>query len=153
MLRLLKRLELGLLTVALDSPLKAVDVVLTPSDSMIRKNKRKKEQLQAELDGRQLAENIGGMTRRKIITAYREKSIRLACLLERAGKLSLAELREIGLEELTPLLSRNYDKWFQRVEKGVYTLSENGREALSQEDYTRVVAFYREELSRSRNEG
>lgn len=153
MLRLLKRLELGLLTVALDSPLKTVDVVLTPSDSMIRKNKRKKEQLQAELDGRQLAENIGGMTRRKIITAYREKSIRLACLLERAGKLSLAELREMGLEELTPLLSRNYDKWFQRVEKGIYTLSEKGKEALSQEDYTRVVAFYREELPRSRNEG
>lgn len=153
MLRLLKRLELGLLTVALDSPLKTVDVVLTPSDSMIRKNKRKKEQLQAELDGRRLAENIGGMTRRKIITAYREKSIRLACLLERAGKLSLAELREMGLEELTPLLSRNYDKWFQRVEKGVYTLSEKGKEALSQEDYTRVVAFYREELPRSRNEG
>ena len=47
MLRLLKRLELGLLTVALDSPLKTVDVVLTPADSMIRKNKRKKEQLQA----------------------------------------------------------------------------------------------------------
>ena len=41
MLRLLKRLELGLLTVALDSPLKTVDVVLTPADSMIRKNKRK----------------------------------------------------------------------------------------------------------------
>ena len=39
MLRLLKRLELGLLTVALDSPLKTVDVVLTPADSMIRKNK------------------------------------------------------------------------------------------------------------------
>ena len=153
MLRLLKRLELGLLTVALDSPLKTVDVVLTPSDSMIRKNKRKKEQLQAELDGRQLAENIGGMTRRKIITAYREKAIRLACLLERAGKLSLAELREMGLEELTPLLSRNYDKWFQRVEKGVYTLSENGRAALSQEDYTRVVAFYREERPQNRNEG
>ena len=73
MLRLLKRLELGLLTVALDSPLKTVDVVLTPADSMIRKNKRKKEQLQAELEGRQLDANIGGMTRRKIITAYREK--------------------------------------------------------------------------------
>ncbi len=50
MLRLLKRLELGLLTVAPDSPLKTVDVVLTPADSMIRKNKRKKEKLQAELD-------------------------------------------------------------------------------------------------------
>ena len=50
MLRLLKRLELGLLTVALDSPLKTVDVVLTPADSMIRKNKRKKERLQAAYD-------------------------------------------------------------------------------------------------------
>ena len=42
MLKLLKRLELGLLTVALDSPLKTVDVVLEPSDSPIRKNKKKK---------------------------------------------------------------------------------------------------------------
>ena len=145
MLRLLKRLELGLLTVALDSPLQTVDVVLTPSDSMAHKNKRKKEQLQAEMAGRQLAENIGGMTRRKIITAYREKSIRLACLLERMEKISPAVLRERGLEELIPLLSRNYDKWFQRVEKGVYTLSDKGREALMQEEYARVVAFYREE--------
>lgn len=145
MLRLLKRLELGLLTVALDSPLQTVDVVLTPSDSMARKNKRKKEQLQAEMAGRQLAENIGGMTRRKIITAYREKSIRLACLLERMEKISPAVLRERGLEELIPLLSRNYDKWFQRVEKGVYALSDKGREALMQEEYARVVAFYREE--------
>lgn len=123
MLRLLKRLELGLLTVALDSPLKTVDVVLTPADSMIRKNKRKKERLQAELEGRQLDANIGGMTRRKIITAYRERVIRLACILEREGEISLAELRARGLEELAALLSRNYEKWFVRVEKGVYALS------------------------------
>ena len=127
MLRLLKRLELGLLTVALDSPLKTVDVVLTPADSMIRKNKRKKEQLQAELEGRQLDANIGGMTRRKIITAYRERVIRLACILEREGKISLAELRARGLEELAVLLGRNYEKWFVRVEKGVYALSEKGK--------------------------
>ena len=38
MLKLLKRLEIGLLTVALDSPLKTVDVVLTPSDSLAWKN-------------------------------------------------------------------------------------------------------------------
>ena len=145
MLRLLKRLELGLLTVALDSPLRTVDVVLTPADSRMRRNKRKKEQVQAELAGRQMAVNVGGMTRRKIITAYREKSLRLACVLERAGKISLAELREKGLEELTGLLSRNYDKWFERVEKGVYALSEKGKEELEREDYAKVVAFYRKE--------
>lgn len=145
MLRLLKRLELGLLTVALDSPLQTVDVVLTPADSMIRKNKRKQAKLQAELDSRQTDGNIGGMTRRKIITAYREKVIRLACLLEREGEISLTELRERGLGELAVLLSRNYEKWFVRVEKGVYTLSEKGTAALEQADYAKVVAFYRQE--------
>lgn len=143
MLRLLKRLELGLLTVALDSPLQTVDVVLEPADSMIRKNKKKKEKLTAELEGRQVDANVGGMTRRKIITAYREKAIHLACLIEREGQISTAALRERKQEDLMGLLSRNYDRWFERVSKGVYTLSETGKAALEAADYAEVVAFYR----------
>lgn len=73
MLKLLKRLEIGLLTVALDSPLKTVDVVLTPSDSLAWKNRKKRERLQVELENRQVSANTGGMNRRKIVTAYREK--------------------------------------------------------------------------------
>jgi len=145
MLRLLKRLELGLLTVALDSPLQTVDVVLEPADSPVRKNRRKREGLQAELEGRETDSNIGGMTRRKIITAYREKSIRLACLLEKEGQLSTAELRERGLEDSIGICSRNYDHWFRRVAKGVYALSEIGKEALESEDYRKIAAFYRGE--------
>lgn len=145
MLKLLKRLELGLLTVALDSPLKTVDVVLEPSDSLAWKNRKKREKLQAELEHRQVDGNVGGMTRRKIMTAFREKSIRLACLLEREGQVSTATLRERGMEEYLPLLGRNYDKWFGRVEKGVYTLSEKGQEALESEDFAKAVAFYRKE--------
>lgn len=145
MLRLLKRLELGLLTVALDSPLQTVDVVLEPSDSLAWKNRKKREQVQAELENRQMDVNVGGMTRRKIITAFREKSIRLACLLEREGQISTATLRERSMEDCVGVLSRNFDKWFQRVEKGVYTLSEKGREALENEDYAKAVAFYRKE--------
>ena len=145
MLKLLKRLELGLLTVALDSPLKTVDVVLEPSDSLAWKNRKKREKLQAELENRQVDGNVGGMTRRKIMTAFREKSIRLACLLEREGQVSTATLRERGMEEYLPLLGRNHDKWFGRVEKGVYTLSEKGKEALESEDFAKAVAFYRKE--------
>ena len=145
MLKLLKRLELGLLTVALDSPLKTVDVVLEPSDSIAWKNRKKREKLQAELENRQVDANVGGMTRRKIITAFREKSIRLACLLEKEGQVSTASLRERGLEDSVGILSRNYDKWFKRVEKGVYALSEKGKEALENEEYAKVVAFYRKE--------
>lgn len=145
MLKLLKRLELGLLTVALDSPLRTVDVVLEPSDSLAWKNRKKREKLQAELENRQVDANVGGMTRRKIMTAFREKSIRLACLLEKEEQVSLASLRERSMEDYVGILIRNYDKWFKRVEKGVYALSEKGKEALEYEDYAKVVAFYRKE--------
>ena len=145
MLKLLKRLELGLLTVALDSPLQTVDVVLEPSDSLAWKNRKKREKVQAELEQRQVDANVGGMTRRKIMTAFREKSIRLACLLEKEEQVSTASLRERGMEDYIGILSRNYDKWFRRVEKGVYALSEKGKEALGNEDYAKVVSFYRSE--------
>ena len=145
MLKLLKRLELGLLTVALDSPLQTVDVVLEPSDSIAWKNRKKREKVQAELEQRQVDGNVGGMTRRKIMTAFREKSIRLACLLEREERVSLAGLRERGMEDSVGILSRNYDKWFKRVEKGVYALSDKGKEALENEDYAKAVAYYRNE--------
>ena len=145
MLRLLKRLELGLLTVAMDSPLKTVDVVLEPSDGHVRKNYKKQKAVQAELEQRQVDGNVGGMTRRKLLTAFREKSIRLACILEREGQVSTTALRERGLEDHIGILSRNYDKWFQRVEKGVYALSEKGKQELENADYAKAVAFYREE--------
>ena len=145
MLKLLKRLELGLLTVALDSPLQTVDVVLEPSDSIAWKNRKKREKVQAELEQRQVDGNVGGMTRKKIMTAFREKSIRLACLLEREERVSLAGLRERGMEDSVGILSRNYDKWFKRVEKGVYALSDKGKEALENEDYAKAVAYYRNE--------
>ncbi len=147
MLRLLKRLELGLLTVALDSPLLTVEVILEPADGRDEawQNRKKQKQLRAELQNRRLSGNTGGMTRRKILTAFREKSIRLACLLEKEGQLSAAALRERGLGDLAVLLSRNYDKWFRRVEKGVYALSDAGKQALEQGDYAKAVAFYRAE--------
>jgi hypothetical protein len=69
----------------------------------------------------------------------------VACLLEKEGQLYTADFREKGLEDCVGLLSRNYDKWFRRVEKGVYALSDKGKEALENEDYAKVVAFYRNE--------
>ena len=146
MLRLLKRLELGLLTVALDSPMKTVDVVLEPSDSVVWKNRKKREQIQAELEGRKLNGNTGGMTRKKLMTAFRERSIRMACLLEQWGEISTKEIRESGMADCIPPLSKNYDEWFCRVRKGVYTLSKKGAAALEQAEYKEAVVFYRKEM-------
>ena len=145
MLRLLKRLELGLLTVALDSPLQTVDVILEPSDSTAWKNRKKRQALEKEFESRSLDVNLGGMNKKKIMTAYKERSLHLCCLLERAGKLSCKELREMGLgdEKFSALLGKNYDHWYERVEKGVYCLSEAGKQALSEEDYRKAVEYYR----------
>ncbi len=144
MLWLLKRLEIGLLTVAIDSPLKMVDVVLEPSDSMVWKKRKKEEMLIAEMEGRKLSVNTGGMTRKKIMTAYREKAIALACILEQNGEVSLKELRAMGMDEkFTVILQRNPYQWFVRCKAGVYRLSEVGKAALEDADYESVVAYYR----------
>ena len=39
--------------------------------------------------------------------------------------------------------SSNVYHWFERVEKGVYRLSEEGRKALEEPDYEKVIEYYR----------
>jgi len=144
MLKLLKRLELGLITVALDSPLQTVDVILEPSDSLVRKNRKKQERLQAEIENRHIAENVGGMTRQKIMTAYREKAIELCCIIEQFGQISTKQLREMGKGDKYPtILQSNVYQWFERIEKGVYGLSSQGIEILASLDYEKAVRYYR----------
>lgn len=145
MLRLLKRLELGLITVALDSPLQVVEVILEPDDSPIRKNKKKQDRLQKELAGRRIEANTGGMNRHKILTAYRERALELCCMMERWEQISLKALREMGKEkQYGNILRSNTYHWFERVEKGVYTLTEAGKAALQQKEHEKAVTFYRD---------
>jgi len=121
-----------------------VDVVLTPSDSLAWKNRKKRERLQAELENRQVSANTGGMNRRKIVTSYREKALYLCCILENREAVTYGELREMGLEEkYMSILRSNVYHWFERVEKGVYRLSEEGRKALEEPDYEKVIEYYR----------
>lgn len=153
MIRLLKRLEVGLLTVALDSPLQTVDVVLTPADSGIRTNARKRAKVEKELDGRALDCNTGGITKRKILTAFKERSMELCCILEGEGKVPLERMRQfVADEKQIRLLSANYNGWYQRVEKGVYALSKKGKEVLEEPDFQEVVAFYRKKYEERRRE-
>ncbi|WP_317854306.1 DUF2161 family putative PD-(D/E)XK-type phosphodiesterase [Chakrabartyella piscis] len=146
MVRLLKRLELGLLTVALDSPVQLVEVVLEPADSVVRKNRRKQEGLAKEVDQRLVAINKGGINKTKIMTAYREKSLALCCYLETKESATVKELRELDAKYPSLVQSNPY-KWYRRVEKGVYTLSEEGKLALEEATHQKIVKWYRDNLS------
>lgn len=144
MLKLLKRLELGLMTVALDSPVQTVDVLLEPSESLAWKNRKKRATLKQEILGRSADFNLGGINRQKVMTAYREKSVELCCILEKKEQVSYAELRILGFsEKQIKILGSNFYGWFQRVKPGIYGLSGVGRSALSEKDMEEVILYYR----------
>jgi hypothetical protein len=86
--------------------------------------------------------NTGGSCRRKIVTAYREAAIYIACLLESCGPLSPRQLRALGTSPKThSILYSDFYGWFERVARGVYALRPQGQAELRQ--YSGVARRYR----------
>jgi hypothetical protein len=145
MFRLLKRLELGLILVAMDAPPYRVEVAFHPIPYEQKRRKSDKRAILTEIAGRSGDYNEGGSTRRALMTAYRENVIRVACYLARLGPSTpkvLGEL-ETGPKTLS-ILSSNFYGWFERVERGVYTINNKGREAL--ESYPDLRAHFERDL-------
>lgn len=95
--------------------------------------------LLGEFNGRSGDYNVGGSTKRKLVTAYRERALRVARLLDEHGVLAPRQLREMLRDAGVPvMLQKNYYGWFERVSPGRYRLSAAGREAL--EDFAHVAA-------------
>lgn len=136
--RLLKRLELGLVLVdfgeAGGPPVApAVEVAFHPAPPHRRTEKRVRQATLSELHGRSIDLNQGGMTGRKIVTAYRERAVQIACYLDALGSSAPARLRHMGTAANTgAVLADNFYGWFQRVERGIYSLTARGREDLGQ---------------------
>jgi len=146
MLRLVKKLGLGLMFVAMDSPLKRVEIAVLPSEDG-KINKTKLAEVLREAAGRVSSANVGGSTRRKISTAYREHAIKIACIMEQVGEISVKELVDTyGCEKNAPnAVYRNYYGWFERTRKGVYALSQEGCTFLdSDTQFADVISYYRE---------
>lgn len=143
MLRLMKKLNIGIMTVALDSPLKTVEVVSVPHISDDSKNSRKKNELNRELQSRNMRTTVGGVSRKKILTAYREKSIFVLCLLDILKEASPSEISRLtGIENAGYILSRNHYGWFKKVSKGVYSLDAGGREAIKNREFPEAFEYY-----------
>jgi len=143
MLKLLKKLNLGLIYVSLDSPLKDVQVVLEV-DGQTKKNKRSRLVL-GEFYNRSFDNNAGGINKTKIFTAYTEQSIKIACILHNHGEQSAKLLiKNFGCAENTSsILYKNFYGWFERCEKrGIYKLSEKGADALKDEKIKNIVDVY-----------
>lgn len=115
------------------------DATLYTPAKLPRLNKRAAEGIVKEFKERRADYNVGGSSKRKLMTSYREKALHLAQLLHHHGTLSPLRLRQLtGNSKAAGLLQKNYYRWFQRVERGVYRLSPLGEEALV--TYGHVVA-------------
>ena len=147
MQELLKRLNIGLIVVSFGEKRTMVQVVFDPVIEHISKRKNlRKECVLREFNERKGDFNIGGKNKTKIVTAYREKSIEIACFLEILTKSTGAELKKIGCDKNSNVIMRNnFYGWFFKIDRGVYILSEKGRNYLNGDEFADIIEFYRKE--------
>jgi len=144
MLSLMKKLDIGIITVAIDSELKSVDIISVPEGHRKNNNAKKKAKLDKELNERSMNTNTGGVSKTKILTAYKEKCIFALCLAEKNGKITPSELKKALNDPYADKIPRsNYYGWFIKIEKGVYVISGKGLEILQGDDFKSTVDFYR----------
>lgn len=130
--KLIKRLGIGLIVVDFQKTQQYVEVINDPQDYIPRKNKRKQNALLKEFNNRIGDTQKGGSTRSKAgLTAYRQRCIRIAQYLSDKPSAKGAEIKEaIAEEQATSFLSNDYYDWFEKLERGVYQLSEKGKKEL-----------------------
>ena len=145
---LLKRLELGLLLVRFpaqgrNAPV-IVEEVIPPvpfdrSRSMAVARKRRTALIK-EFEARSGDHNRGGSSKKALVTVYREEALRIAQCLDATGPTSPRALRAMGTcpAKTTRILHDNHYGWFAPVSRGIYDLSQMGREAL--QAYSSVLA-------------
>ncbi|RMA43883.1 DUF2161 domain-containing phosphodiesterase [Rhodophyticola porphyridii] len=126
--KLARRLGLGLMTVRLTDGL--VEVHCDPGPYAPRISKPRKARLLREFARRSGDPNRGG-TNGRIITAYRQDALRCAGHLAAHGPCRGAAVKAAtGVDRATTIMRDDHYGWFERVEKGVYTLTGAGRTAL-----------------------
>jgi len=148
MFELLKKLNIGLIVVSFGEKRTLVQIVSDPvlKNKNSKSNNFKKDDIIYEFNERKGDFNIGGKNKTKIVTAYREKSIEIACFLEIMEKSSGAKLKKLGCDKnSTSIMYNNFYGWFSKLSKGVYILSEKGINYLNGNEFSNIIEFYRKE--------
>ncbi|MBO6675409.1 MAG: DUF2161 domain-containing phosphodiesterase [Rhizobiales bacterium] len=126
---LARRLGLGLLTVRLSDGF--VEPHLDPAPYKPRQSKTRRDQLLREFARRKGDPNTGGSTRTTLVTAYRQDAIRCAQHLQAHGPCRGTDVaKATGVARATRMMADDYYGWFERVERGVYSLTPIGEKSL-----------------------
>ncbi len=124
-LALCRRLGLGLITVRADG---RTEVHCDPGPYAPRKSKVKTARLLREFARIQGDPNTGGATRGGLMTGYRQDALTCALHLLEHGPARGADIvKTSGIARATQVMYSNHYGWFERVEKGIYALTDKGR--------------------------
>jgi hypothetical protein len=122
---LCRRLGFGMLGV---SPAGEVSIIVSPISPMPRKDLRRRSRLIEEHRKRIGDPAVGGSSRQPIMTAYRQRALACAAAISN-GVNRPRDLKPIAADA-TAILRHDYYGWFERVERGVYSLTPAGQKAL-----------------------
>jgi hypothetical protein len=128
---LCRRLGLGLMTVMLANG--SVEIHADPTPYKPRKSKPRKDALLKEFAKRSGDPNLGGATRRRLVTAYRQDALRCVQVLHEKGALKAALVAEAsGVTHARRIMADNHYGWFERVQTGIYALTKDGLHAIDE---------------------
>ncbi len=140
LLHLCELTGVGLLTVTfLQAQAFVTEHILPANQGRRRWNEKKRAAIVREHRARVGDYNIGGSTRVKRMTAYRQLALLCAKTMADCDSVAPAWVRaQLGAnEKITTILRDNVYGWFERVARGQYRLTDAGRDALS--EYAEVL--------------
>ena len=136
-----KLLGIGLLVVSKQTKIVELynEPVIVELERFKTRNKRKKNIIQEEFNKRSLKCTTGGVTRKTIMTAYKENVLRIVnALFQMNGRASTKQIREVThIENATSILYNNFNDYFKNVAKGIYELTPRGFQAY--EEYYEII--------------
>ena len=125
--KLCRRLGLGLIVVAASG---SIDVLAEPAPYAPRKSAKRQQRLLTEFTKRKGDPNLGGSGKTKLMTAYKQDALRCLSHLVSHGPSKLATLRQATkVERAASIMRDNYYGWFNREARGIYAVTNEGREA------------------------
>ncbi|EGL62515.1 hypothetical protein AGRO_4774 [Agrobacterium sp. ATCC 31749] len=122
---LCRRLGIGMLGISDTGDVSILVGSVTP---MPRTNPKRRSRLMREHQRRRGDPAVGGSTRAPIMTAYRQQALGCAVALV-SGPLRVRQIRS-SVPDAGKILLANVYGWFERLDRGVYGLTEAGQEAL-----------------------
>ena len=141
----LKRLNLGLLLVNLRSTEPYVIEVIKPESFDFEQSRKRKvtkrQSIIKEFNKRKSDVNKGGSSKQKLMTAYKEHCLMVLYLMFAYDLSTTKELVNYGFEpkQVMSIWNKNFYKWFEKKDKGVYAVSEEG--VLALEEFKPVIEF------------